>query len=481
MVLRRGLFVVLAVLMGFAGGATAASPRPNIVLIITDQQFADAMSCRMGDRYIHTPAMDALATGGAVFSRAYSENPLCMPSRAAMFSGQYSHTNGVDYNGHQQVDAKKYPCLGTRFHDAGYDTAYFGKWHMGYPMWRSGTHSKLRNGFEISHITIDDDETLAHAAGYVRQSHGKPFFMVASFLNPHNVCEFSRGDFDPWRRIGPGVPKDQWPPAPANLHPPRNETDSMSLMRKAYDAELKYFPVGDFNAEDWRHLRWGYYRLIEWIDHRIGRLVATLHERGLDDNTVIVFTSDHGEAAGAHRWVQKTAFYDECVRVPFIVRYPGHVPPGVCEKLVNTGVDLAPTLLDFAGIPIPANLPGRSVKPLALGCEAASWRRFIVAENHMMQAGKINGYTPSLRGRMVRSDRFKYCVYNRGMRRESLFDLTADPGETVNLAGDPEYHDALLQHRGMLLSFAQEHHDTEAQRMLADGVKPIPLTPRSAE
>ena len=251
--------------------------------------------------------------------------------------------------------------------------------------------------------------------------------------------------------------------------------------------------------DQWRQLRWGYYRLIERVDAQIGQVLAALRQAGLEDNTLIVLTADHGECAGAHGWNQKTIFYEESARVPLIVSFKRKTPPGTTDKLVNTGVDILPTLLDFAAVPPPAKLTGRSLRPLSLGQPVTGWRDHVVIEDNFGQADPISTwsaalhreiivavdekeqaalagkFTPTTEGRMVRSERYKYCVYSCGQQRESLVDLEKDPGETRNLAADPDCHQILLEHRALLAQFGREHHDPLVATLLADDVKPIPF------
>jgi arylsulfatase A-like enzyme len=133
-------------------------------------------------------------------------------------------------------------------------------------------------------------------------------------------------------------------------------------------------------------------------------------------------------------------------------------------------------MLDFAGLEVPQRLPGRSLMPLALGKPVTDWRDHLVVENNMSQAGELNGLTPQMEGRMVRTERYKYCVYSRGNQRESLVDLQSDSGEMVDLASDPTYREVLLQHRELLARFGKEHNDPLVTELLAEDVKPIPFT-----
>lgn len=473
---------LLSVLLLAATAALAAddqaSGKPNILFIITDQQSADAMSCRMGSRYIHTPTMDQLANSGVLFTRAYCPNPLCMPSRSSMFTGRYPHETGVTKNADPPGgwDPEELVCLGNYFRNAGYDAAYSGKWHL--PI---NARDVQAHGFQIVTHKVPGSHDAGVTEGAVKflaRPHHKPFLLVASYLNPHNICEWSRrlagrAQVLNCGEIGDPPPLDQLPPLPENFAPPKNEPDGMTVMRRAYQVDAGLFPVSRFTEEDWRQLRWGYYRMVEKVDAEIARVLAALREAGLQDSTLIVFTADHGECAGAHRFNQKTVFYEESTRVPLIVACQGQITAGTSDKLVNTGIDLLPTMLDFAGLDVPQNLPGRSVLPLALGRTISGWRDFVVVENNMSQSGATEGLRPQMEGRMLRTDRYKYCVFNRGQQRESLVDLQTDPGETVNLATDLQYRPVLLQHRALLARFGNQQQDPLVARLLADNVKPI--------
>jgi arylsulfatase A-like enzyme len=457
------------------GGPASAANRPNLVFIMTDQQFAQAMSCRMGKQLINTPAMDSLAANGMVFTLAYTPNPLCMPARNSLFTGRYPHETGVTKNAQVPVDPAEFTCMGTYFRQAGYETAYYGKWHLCFAQKDVSAH-----GFETPRGPVDktqdqDARAAGSAARFIAQRHEKPFLLVVSLLNPHNICEYARGQELPCGPIGETPAPEQCPPAPANQAPPENEPDTMTMMRKGYHAS-PLFPVGDFDAAKWRQVRWAYYRMIEKVDAEIGRVLQALRQAGLEEKTLIVFTSDHGECAGAHGFNQKTVFYEESVRVPLIVSQKGVTKRGTSDKMVNTGLDILPTMLDFAGIARPKKLTGRSLRPLSLGEPAAQWRDHLVLENHMDQTGMVGDIRPSVQGRLVRTERYKYCVYSQGHRRESLVDLQADPGETKDLAQDPAYRPVLLEHRALLARFAREHNDPLAASLLADGVPPRPFT-----
>jgi len=469
--MKRREFIKAA---GLIGGTTVASrpllagefpfkglfpdKRPNVLLIMTDQQSADAMSCRMGNRFINTPTMDSLAARGVSFTRAYSPNPLCVPARTSIFTGQYPHVTGVQTNSDiTKTMDPAHRCLGTYFRDAGYDTGYIGKWHLPFPVKESAVH-----GFDymdaIKNNGIDKD-IPSRAARIIQQKRERPFLLVTSFVNPHNICEWARGEELPDGAVGDPPPVEQCPPAVVNPAPMDDETDTMLLMRRSMQAN-RLFPVGNFDEKKWREYRWAYFRMIEKVDAYIGSMLEALRTSGQLENTIVVFTSDHGDMQGAHGWNQKTVLYDESSQVPLIISVPGQRGARRCERLVNTGVDLLPTICAIAGLKIPPGLPGMSLKESVDRSDVPDPREYIVVQNKMIQGSPIDGEKPEPAGRMVRSRRFKYCVFDLGTRRESLIDMKIDPGETNNLAGKKEYKQELERHRQYLREWCRSTNDS---------------------
>ncbi len=453
--------------------------KPNVVFIMTDQQFAEAMSSRMGNEFINTPNMDQLAAEGVVFSRAYCNNPLSMPSRSSMFSGYYTHQTGITKNNNKNsTDNEKYkqelPNLGQYFYNAGYKTAYFGKSHLSYDV-----NSLKESGFELANESDNDSVVSQDAVNYLKTKLKQPFLMIASYTNPHNICEYAREISGRTQKYSCGAiasptESDVLPPLPVNHKPQLNEPDGLAVLRRAYQTQTGLFPVGEFSENDWRKLRWAYYRMIEKVDAEIGLVLKAIKDAGLEENTLVVFTSDHGESAGAHGWNQKTVLYEESVRVPFIVRYKGKITSTNTDKLVNTGIDILPTLIDYAGLKIPKNLPGYSLKPILTGKKLTKWRDHVVVETNLAQAtGLVNGKIPNLEARMIRTDIYKYCVYSHGKQRESLVDLINDPGEMNNLATNPDFKSVLIQHRALLLKFGKEQNDPLVAKLLENNVQSI--------
>ncbi|MBB6431012.1 sulfatase family protein [Algisphaera agarilytica] len=436
---------------------------PNVLILMTDQQSAEAMSFVLGREHLHTPNMDALAASGVVFDRAYTPNPLCAPARASLFTGRYPHEIGLQTNSVPQ-EPNRFRCLGTYFRDAGFDTAYFGKWHLQFPYADTSLH-----GFQAVSDTLPangiDLITPQLAASFIRAKRETPFFLVASFNNPHNICEWARGDRElPDGDVGTPPPLHQCPPLRSNLAETQSEATAVSLAKQAYQAN-PMFPVGDYGEAQWRELVWAYYRMIELVDQRIGEVLTALHDSGEYDNTIILLLSDHGECRGAHGWNQKTVFYEESTRVPYILNAPG-LSPGRSNALVNFGVDTLPTLGELTGVELPQGLPGMSLVNAAHGT-ATETAEYLVCENKAVQGADIFDQPFAPDGRMVRTARYKYCLYSVGPRYESLFDLEQDPGEMQNLAEDGDYGGVLAEHRKHLSHFAQRYGDDTAEQMLA--------------
>ena len=192
------------------------------------------------------------------------------------------------------------------------------------------------------------------------------------------------------------------------------------------------------------------------VDRQIGIVLDALRESGLERDTVVMFTSDHGDHDGEHRLTMKRSFYEAAVHVPLLVRWPGRVPAGRVDDvhLINNGIDLLPTLCDLAGVAPPAGLPGRSFRGLAQAEAAAGWREFTVSQ--------------TVAGRMLRSGRYKYCVYHlAGVSEEMLCDLHDDPLETMNLAASPPHRNALREPRTLLAEWTRHHADRNGAAYLA--------------
>lgn len=427
--------------------------RPNILFIFTDQQTAGAMSVA-GNTNLATPNMDALAASGVRFSLAYCAHPLCIPSRSTMMTGVMPHTHSVTTNrGVSEkyaagVASGRWPMLGQLLSDGGYQTGYFGKWHL--PV---SEDAKALHGFSSVNTSADPDLPKLFSRWLNERERDRPFFATVSLMNPHNICEWARGEMLRDAVIPPPPVAELCPPLPENFEP---ASDEPGWIREFQRRRAHAYIASGFDVGQWRQYLWAYYRLVEAADAQIGRILAGLRGQGLEENTTVVFSSDHGDGCAAHRWCQKQVLYEESMRVPLILRPAGGVDSGVDDRLVNVGQDLLPTLLDYAEVPKPPSAGGISLRQAA---EVAGERReYVIGETEFCPGARSLGAG----GRMLRTTRYKYCIYTpltRTDRNEQFFDLLADPGETVNRIGEPALRDEVSRHRALLHRWQEEHSD----------------------
>lgn len=449
-------FTCILMLLIFCNKISSQNARPNIVLIMTDQQQAQALSCA-GNLDLKTPNLDKLAKSGIRFENAYVSFPLCVPSRSSMFTGKMPHTLGVDSNEKEDIALRpidKENGLGNIFKKAGYDCAYGGKWHA--------TETEIAPGNGFDKIAGFGDIPLAQKCiDYLssKRNSDKPFFLVASFDNPHNICEWARNEALPYGNI-PAVATSKSPKLPVNFK--KTSLFPEALQNEQTVSKLLY-PVENYTEEDWRQYRYTYYRLVEKVDSEIGKLLDAIDKLGLRDNTLILFTSDHGDGNASHGWNQKTALFEEVINVPFIVSYKGMKNPGTVNQtsIISNGLDLFPTLCDYASIQLPEKLLGKSIKPLLEGKVAELDREFTVIETKF--DGK-QAYGTS--GRAVIEKRYKYVLYNWGKNREQFFDLDKDHFEMNNLAGIAIHSKIIDEYRQKLMDWCTETKDTKFLRKL---------------
>ena len=422
---------------------------PNVILIISDQ-WSTKVSDGSGnyDNGILTPGIDLLAKQGISFKQAYSTYPLCTPARASLFTGLYSHHNDVGFNLKKDsilARAQFTPTLGKSFKEAGYNVAYFGKEHAGGYGYASATefgsmtHS---NGGMLAEGSAYDPIFTEDAIKYIKDKKDKPFFMTLSLINPHDICRvlggkvqgatfadaihFARNDDEPYLRFQPR-------PDLPNNHEVAYEKGMI------LHEDFMYKEVFELNEDQWKRFISTYQLLIENTDRLIGLLLKNLKEQGLEENTIVMFTTDHGEMAGSHKLIAKTTFYEESSKIPVIIRYPKEIRQSTTNNnaLVST-IDIMPTLLDLAGVGIPKGIDGKSFKKQILESGVSTNEFDIVFSQNQF-------------GRMVRYDEFKYVrsvVY--GITYEILYDIDKDPTESKNLLEDPKFKNQLIKGRKLL-------------------------------
>ena len=457
---RRGFLKASA---GFSlaalGGAFARDlpGRPNVLFIMTDQQTAGAMSA-VGNRYVNTPNMDALAQNGVLFEQSYCTSPVCSPSRSSLVTSRMPHETGVPHNNHQQFDTTL-PSMGSIFRDAGYRTGWAGKWHLpeSYPVGNTVPGFEYlqpvpRPERDFNGLNVDDNVADA-AIAFLKREAAEPFLLAVSLHNPHDICGLTEKGYP--------KPDDDHavPPLPDNFAIDPTEPEFISRQRK----RQRYGPensetVGWTDAQ-WRYYLHRYYRYVEAVDEQIGRIMEVLRSQGLEDNTIIIFTSDHGEGTAAHKWVVKLMLYEEPAKVPMIVCWKGVTTQRVDGRHLVSGLDVVPTLCDYAGIKCPDTLRGMSLRPVIESPEKSS-------RDHLVCQLYLN---PEEAGRMLRTERYKYILFSMGERPEMLFDLTADPGEMHNLAYDIRNRDILAEHRHLLRQWMADTNDDYLDRFGVPG------------
>ena len=453
--------LILTAILILAYGCTGEEgrPPPNIIYVMTDQQAFDAMSCA-GNQLVSTPALDALASDGVRFSEAYCAFPLCVPSRAAMFTGRMPHESGIFVNTRTVSDEDiPFKTLAQSMVSAGYKTHYIGKWHITIPRGDTLKHGFQGIGYPGSH---GFDSVYARlAVEFLRQEHDRPFFLTVSFVNPHDCCQLARGDdLSAFEGNIPALPEaGDLPALPLNFEVPEDEPDYIRQWQ-AQNSERVY-RSHFWDEMDFREYQWGYYRLVEKVDSLLGRVFEAAYASRYADNTIIIFSSDHGDGISRHRWNQKWSTYDESAKVPFIVAGNPVARKGETDsRLVSAGLDLFPTICDYAGVTPPEGMRGRSVRPLLEGTLQGEWRKYLVTE--LSFGNWVDEYHQDTfpKARMLRTDDFKYVALDKGELREQLIDMKNDPGEMKNLAMDEDYRKVLEEHRNYLKLWVQATDDS---------------------
>jgi arylsulfatase A-like enzyme len=461
-------------------------PRPNIVFIMADDHAAHAIGA-YGSRINKTPGMDRLAADGMRLDNCFCTNSLCSPSRAAILTGTYNHVNGVTSNS-SKFDATQ-PTYVSLLHDAGYQTYLSGKWHLGH----GGIHDP--RGFDRwavleEHGTYHDPEFLTpdgrhRRIGYTtdvitdqalewlgERDRDRPFCMLIQHKAPHREWEYAERHatlYDDEPIAEPDTLRDDY----AGRGSPAREA-TMTIRHDLTDEDLKAFvPEGLTDDEElrWKYRRFitDYLRTVAALDENVSKVLDWLEADGIADDTIVVYTSDQGFFLGDHGWYDKRFMYEESLRMPFLVRYPREIPAGSTSAAMALNVDFGATFLDYAGLPAPAFMQGRSLRPVLRGAIPADWRtsmyyrywvHFDVAHHVWAHYG-------------VRTGRYKLVHYyaepcdTPGAYDEprtpewELFDLEADPSELRSVYDDPAYADVVMQLRDELQRLQRELGDTD--------------------
>jgi arylsulfatase A-like enzyme len=473
-----------------------AKRRPNVVVVLSDQQRADTLRC-YGNDWMQAPNLNALASGSFVFDNAYVTQPVCTPARASLLTGLYPHTAGPIVN--KMALPPNVPTIAELVSDD-YLCGYFGKWHLGddvipqhgFAVWVSseddhrGVYSRreylhrmsdyhqylVRRGFEPDHevggarifsagrrAELPEEHQMAlflgrSAAGFIEQNRDRPFLMYVSTFEPHPPYTGPlNGLYDPAKLpVGPAFLKH---PEGASLYNRSRSQYYMQFMRDGVEpGPSEYIHTAaaghDLRTElDWRRLRAQYFANITLVDRMVGIIMGAIEEAGIADDTIVVFSSEHGEMAGDHGMLEKRAFYEEASRVPLLMRVPWlnsretHLPGRASH------IDLVPTLLDLMGGPVPGGLQGRSVAPVLKGDSTlADNAAFIewngigsVPDRHLGNTTINLTNAMPWRSIVYRDWKLNLCASDQS----ELFDLDSDPHEMRNLFNDHSHRDLVRE------------------------------------
>ena len=488
--------------------------RPNIIFMMTDDHTTQAMSC-YGGQLIQTPNMDRLAAEGIRMDRCFAVNALSGPSRACILTGKFSHVNGFTDNASTfDGDQQTFPKL---LQQAGYETAIIGKWHLisqpqGFDYWciLSGQHEQgdyynpdfIENGQPLREEGYVTDVVTDKAIAYLEnRDKSKPFCLMYHQKAPHrnwmpaprhlgmfNHTVFPEPAtlFDNYEGRGTAARTQDMSIAHTLTEDwdlkllTRNEllADTTNRLSQVYrrmpqDVQAKWDSVYAPRIAEYRSGKLKGKELISWkyqqymrdylatvvaVDENIGRLLDYLEQTGELDNTIIVYTSDQGFFLGEHGWFDKRFMYEECQRMPLIVRYPKAIPAGSVSSAIAMNVDFAPTFLDFAGVEIPADMQGRSLRPVLTngGAEPADWRK--AAYYHYYEYPAEHSVK---RHYGIRTKDFKLIHFYNDVDEWEMYDLANDPHELNNVYGRPEYADRQAELMELLRQTQQQYGDTD--------------------
>jgi len=445
----------------------SVQPR-NIVLILSDDHRYDALSF-LGHPFLQTPHLDSLARDGAYFRNAMVTTSLCSPSRASILTGLYTHRHRViDNNRPLPPGVRTFP---EYLQAAGYQTAFVGKWHMGgdqddprpgFDHWVSfrgqGSYRPTPAGLNVNGRRVPQkgyitDELTDYAIEWLNQvDRTRPFLLYLSHKAVHanfTPAERHTGCYRdaPWQL--PANAADAYPGYAAQPRWMRDQRNSWHGIDFPYHSNLD---IGRFYRD--------YCETLRALDDSVGRVLEWLDRQGLRDSTAVIYLSDNGFLFGEHGLIDKRVAYEESIRIPLLMRCPDLIRAGTVVTQVVANMDIAPTVLELAGLQPPADMDGRSFLPLARG-ESVPWRTEFLYVYYWEKNFPQSPTVFALRG-----DRYKYITYYGLWDTDELYDLLQDPGETVNLIESPE-------HRPIVQQMERRLYEIMAER----GAMNIPLNP----
>lgn len=435
--ISRPVMLGLMAVLGQAFICPAADPnRPNVVILFVDQLRWSEVGC-YGNRGIRTPHLDRLASEGMRFTHAFANFPSCSPARSTLLSGRYARSNGL-YANQNTSDPNGRPTnrdttLAEALAGAGYATAMIGKWHLtptpttlGFQQsWLGGAagpgdgymRSRWRASGGIGTNHVFEGYTLEHesqlAADYMRQHREKPFLLYLAPSPPHMPIASL-----------PDAYKQLYRPADMPLRTNVWKNGQLPFDERWFRVYLgENDPVSLPAGINLRDLQALYYGQITAVDDWVARVLKAMDDLGLARNSIVLFTSDHGDLLGSHQLFNKNQHYDEAIRIPMLVRWPGHVKTAVQDRQVISHVDLMPTLLDLCGVKIPATVQGTSLVPVLSG------QKTVIGANV--------AYIETTANEGVRTRGCVYWCNRQNFGNEHLFDVEKDPYEMTDLIRSP--------------------------------------------
>ena len=490
------------------------SDRPNIIFIMTDDHATSAISA-YGSPYINTPNLDRLAEEGMLFKKAFVTNSICAPSRAVILTGKYSHLNSVPDNSTPFDTAQlTFPKI---FQDNGYQTAIVGKWHLksqpkGFDYWNvlpgQGLYYNPRfidNGNDTTYTGYVTDIITDLALKWLKDERSdKPFMLMMHHKAPHrnwmpamrHLDEFEQGfselpetyfdDYDGRDHLEEQTltiadhmslgydlkmrcdtcteaPINRWTPGAYEQRLNLFTEDQLSQWKNGYQQEREEFnSFENHNSrefKEWKLKRYlqDYLRCILSVDESIGKLNQFLKENDLEENTLIVYTSDQGFFLGEHGLYDKRYMYEESFSTPLIMKYPGMIPKGSVSDQLVMNLDLAPTFLDLAEMEIPPVMQGKSLLPILKPKDSVQWRESIYYHFYEDAFGVPVHYG-------VRTDRYKLIRFETDPVTWELYDLKNDPKEMNNIYYDPEYATIKSMLKNELDQLREQYNITEEEK-----------------
>lgn len=474
---------ILAFLLAFFSckEAKRTDQRPNILFIMGDDHTAQAISCYNGifAEQAATVNVDRIAEEGMRFTNVFCTNSICSPSRATILTGKYSHKNGL-YSLGQSFDTSQ--LTSTRLlHEAGYQTGVFGKWHLRCTPTDFDEYMVLpvQGRYQDSEFYETGSDSLRTYKGWCtdiiadrtmdflkRRDRDKPFFVMCHFKATH----------DPWATRPPydTLFANEEMPVPENLfdtydtraEPAHRTTLKLEYMNQSTYPHHRLEGVDDMTQR--MHIYQQYIRSFlscgRVLDENVGRILDFLKEEGLEENTIVIYTADQGHFLGEHGFFSKRFMYEEAMRMPLIIRYPGHIQAGSVNEDLVANIDYAPTLLDLAGLAVPEEMQGESIKPLLEGNTPESWRTSVYYRywQHILHRDVTAHY-----GIRTQSHKLIYfhgqpcgiTDYEAVDPSWEMYDLENDAAEMNNLYEDPAYAGIINDLKSQLLKLKEKYDD----------------------